>query len=217
MNVAAHKSWEGWTRRADQNARAGVSYQQAIADDRVPAPADLRQAFPLILDAPIDRARYVSEAFHRREIEGLWKHVWQFACREEEIPEPGDTVLYEIAGMSFMVVRGNDARIRAFRNTCLHRGTKLCAGDTSVAQFRCPFHGFTWSLEGALIDVPSRWDFPDLDDEATRLREVRVDSWGGFVFLNPDPDAEPLASYLEVIPAHFAGYLDYAEIGRAHV
>src|SRR5262245_20764342 len=123
MNAFARKPWEGWTRRADRSVRAGLTYQEAISADPVPSPEDLRQAFPLILEKPIDRERYVAESFHRREVQGLWKHVWQFACRLEELPEPGDTVLYEIAGMSFMVVRGNDGLIRAFRNTCLHRGT----------------------------------------------------------------------------------------------
>jgi phenylpropionate dioxygenase-like ring-hydroxylating dioxygenase large terminal subunit len=211
MNNVAQKSWQNWTRRADQGQRSGPTYQEAIANDRIAPPEDLRQAFPLILDNPVGRERYVSHAFHRREVEGLWRHVWQFACREEEIPEPGDTVVYEVAGASFLIVRGDDERIRAFRNTCLHRGTKLCTSDTSVARFRCPFHGFTWSLQGELIDVPSRWDFPDLDDEAARLREVRIGTWGGFVFINPDSKGASLEEFLEVMPRHFTGALDYSE------
>lgn len=211
MNKQSPKSWQNWTRRADQSARSGPSYQEAIAQDGIAPPDDLRQVFAEILDNPVDRHRYVSADFHQRELKGLWRHVWQFAAREEEIPEPGDTVVYEVAGASFLIVRGDDDRVRAFRNTCLHRGTKLCASDTSVSQFRCPFHGFTWSLEGDLIDVPSRWDFPDLDDAAARLREVRVEAWGGFLFINPDPDAEPLSSFLEVIPQHFSGFLDYGD------
>jgi phenylpropionate dioxygenase-like ring-hydroxylating dioxygenase large terminal subunit len=189
--------------------RGGVSYQQAIADDKVQAPPDIRQAFPLIIDKPITRDRYISESFHRREVMGLWPHVWQFACREEELVEAGDIVVYEIAGSSFLIVRGNDHRIRAFRNTCLHRGTKLCTTDTSVGQLKCPFHGFTWSLEGDLTYIPSRWDFPHLSNEAARLREVRIDTWGGFVFINPDKNAPPLLDYLEVIPQHFSGFMDY--------
>jgi phenylpropionate dioxygenase-like ring-hydroxylating dioxygenase large terminal subunit len=211
MNQSTHKSWKNWTRRADQNVQTGVSYQDAIRDDAIAPPEDLLQSFPAILSNEVDRARYIDPAFHKREIEALWRRVWQFACREEEIPEAGDTVVYEIAGSSFLVVRGNDDVIRAFRNTCMHRGTKLCAADTSVPKFRCPFHGFTWSLEGELIDVPSRWDFPHLDDDAARLREVRVELWGGFVFINPDPDAESLLSYLEVIPQHFTGFMDYSD------
>lgn len=211
MNVSVSDSWKDWTRRADQSVRAGMSYPEAVAGDRVAPPADLLQASPQILTRSIDRERYVSAAFHRRELEGLWPHVWQFACREEELPESGDIVVYEIANKSFLIVRGNDGRIRAFRNTCLHRGTKLCTGDTSVPQLRCPFHGFTWSLEGELIDVPSRWDFPDLDDEAARLREVRADAWGGFVFINEDRTAPGLLEYIEVIPQHFSGFMDYKD------
>jgi nitrite reductase/ring-hydroxylating ferredoxin subunit len=211
MNKFRHSSLENWTRRADQNVQVGPTYQEAIADDAIVPPEDLRQVFTASLNNDVGRERYISPDFHKREIQGLWRHIWQFACREEEIPEAGDTVLYEIAGASFMVVRGNDGQIRAFRNTCLHRGTKLCASDTSISQFRCPFHGLTWSLEGELIDVPSRWDFPDLTEQTGRLREVRSGTWGGFVFINPDPDGESLDSFLEVIPQHFTKYLDYSE------
>lgn len=150
----------------------------------------------------IDRNRYVDPAFHHLEVERLWSKVWQMACREEEIPEGGDVVVYDIADTSFIVTRTHMGEIRAFRNACLHRGTRLCDGDTSVRQFRCPFHGFTWSLEGELTEVPCRWDFPHVDDDSFRLPEALVGTWGGFVFINMDPDAAPLEDYLGVMADH---------------
>lgn len=201
-----------WERRADQTKRVGPRYHENLAADKILPPEDMRQPAPAAdLNFSFTRHRYVSQSFHEREVKGLWAHVWQMACREEEIPEEGDISVYEIAGSSFIIVRGDDSKIRAFRNTCKHRGMKLCAYDTSVDELRCPFHGFTWDLEGKLIDVPSRWDFPDLDEGATGLSEVQIGLWGGFVFINPDPDAPSLASYLEVLPEHFQGHLDHSE------
>jgi hypothetical protein len=79
----------------------------------------------------------------------------------------------------------------------------LCDGPTGHAEeFRCPFHGFTYSLEGKLTFLPGRWDFEHLDVENCALPQVRIGTWGGFVFVNLDPEAESLESYLEVLPDH---------------
>jgi nitrite reductase/ring-hydroxylating ferredoxin subunit len=201
-----------WLRRADQGRRVGADYHENLAEDKLLPPEDMRHPIGAHeLAFTFTRHRYVSRSFHDREVRGLWSHVWQMACREEEIPEAGDISVYEIAASSFLVVRGNDLKIRAFRNTCRHRGMKLCGEDTSVAKLRCPFHGFTWNLEGELIDVPMRWDFPDSIEKSGRLSEVQVGLWGGFVFINPDPEAPSLESSLEVLPEHLSGYLDHSQ------
>ena len=74
---------------------------------------------------PLSAARYTSPDFFRQEVEKMWPNVWQFAAREEELPEPGDVVVYENAGRSYLVVRQDDGSVRAFHNVCLHRGRKL--------------------------------------------------------------------------------------------
>jgi phenylpropionate dioxygenase-like ring-hydroxylating dioxygenase large terminal subunit len=79
-------------------------------------------------DGRVPKARYLSPEFARLEQERLWSRVWQIACREEELPEPGAFVEYEIGDQSILVVRGDDGAIRAFANACLHRGTRLGAG-----------------------------------------------------------------------------------------
>jgi phenylpropionate dioxygenase-like ring-hydroxylating dioxygenase large terminal subunit len=144
---------------------------------------------------------YVSRAHHEREMESLWGRVWQMACREDELRKPGDHVLYEIGVRSVIVVRDPEGELRAFHNVCLHRGRRLREGGGSVRQFRCPYHGFTWNLDGTLKAAPCAWDFPQVNPGDFGLKTVRVDTWGGFVFVNFDPGAPPLAEQLEDIPA----------------
>lgn len=161
--------------------------------------------------------RFLDTAFAAREKERLWKRVWQVACREEDIPEVGDRVVYAVADLSFVIVRSAETQFRAFRNACLHRGTRLCDGAGSGDSLRCPFHGWEWDLEGALRNVPSRWDFPDVTPEGYRLPQVKVGTWDGFVFINPDPDATPLARVLGVLPDHFSQWRFADRFTAVHV
>ena len=159
----------------------------------------------------IPKERYVSREFFDLEMERLWPRVWQIACREEEIPEVGDYVTYDIVEESIIVARVAPDRIAAYYNACRHRGRRLTDGCGHVRRFVCPFHGWKWNLAGENIDVLARdqWE-GTLTDEYLRLRQVKVDRWGGFVFINMDPDCEPLADYLgTVIPM-----LDPFEIDR---
>lgn len=192
--------------REESSARRspGPSYQELLDADSKPVPAILReQSSPALRTRQVPIERYLSRAFHDLEVERLWKRVWQMACREEEIPRVGDHVLYDIAGLSFIVVRSAPAEIRAFRNACLHRGRRLRDFDGRVDSFRCPFHGWTWKLDGTLAHVPCRWDLPHLERADAHLPEARVGTWGGFVFLNPDPQAPPLESHLGGLGRHF--------------
>lgn len=182
------------------------SYQDYLAQDSRPVPALLRPASPPdppLDSAPLEASRYTSREFFELECERLWPHVWQMACREEELPAVGSYVVYDIVDRSFIVMRGSDGRLHAFHNSCPHRGRQLLAGRGHVERIRCGFHGFTWSADGALQSLPCRWDFTHVPAQEWTLPEVRVDTWGGFVFLNMDAAAPPLADYLGVLPAHF--------------
>jgi phenylpropionate dioxygenase-like ring-hydroxylating dioxygenase large terminal subunit len=182
-------------------------YQQVVAADPGGAPALFTEySETRVACGTVPRAQYTSPEFAKLELERMWPRVWQVAGREEQIPEPGDCLLYESPGASLLVVRGEDMEIRAFYNSCRHRGMKLCSANTSVARIACPFHGFTWNLDGSLAHIPSKWDFPDLRETNMDLPAVRVGVWGGFVFINRDPDAVPLANYLGRLPAHFAAW-----------
>jgi len=160
---------------------------------------------------------YLSREVHDLEVERVWKRTWQMACREEEIPVVGDTLVYDIVGISLVLVRSAPGTIRAFYNSCLHRGRPLRDYPGRVNQLQCPYHGFTWSLDGELVSVPSPWDFPDLDRRELRLPEARVSCWGGFVFVNMDANAEPLATYLGELPSHFERWPLESRVKTVHV
>jgi nitrite reductase/ring-hydroxylating ferredoxin subunit len=197
---------------------SGVSYQQLLDTDRREVPEVLRIESPGDLgDDDISKDRYTSRAWHEREVERLWKRVWQFACREEQLPHVGSYVVYDIADRSFIVTRSAPGEIRAYYNACLHRGRQLKDHDGRCTEIRCPFHGFAWNLDGELSDIPARWDFQHVDDSAFALPQARVGTWGGFVFVNPDPEAEPLADFLGDLPRHFERWKLEDRYIEAHV
>jgi len=170
-------------------------------------PAVLREESPADLGSDdLPRDVYFSREIHDREVATMWSRVWQVTCREEDIPGIGDHVVYDIADESLIVVRTEPDRIRAFHNSCLHRGTRLRNQGGTVRELRCPFHGFTWNLDGALAEIPCRWDFPHVRDEDFQLPEARVETWGGFVFANFDLEAMPLIRYLDKVPVHFEAW-----------
>jgi phenylpropionate dioxygenase-like ring-hydroxylating dioxygenase large terminal subunit len=191
----------------DDIARGERFYQQLLNEESRSVPASLR-ATSVGFTEPVDiaPARYFDPGFHRLEVERVWGRVWQMACREEQIPEVGYSLVYEIADWSLIVVRTKPDEIRAFHNSCLHRGTQLRTASGRVTRFRCPYHGFTWNLDGTLHEIPCAWDFPQIDQANFCLPEAQVGTWGGFVFVNVDPQAVPLEEYLEDLPWHFADW-----------
>ncbi len=188
-------------------ATRGISYQQVLDGDRIePIPA-LRAVNEVVPPCrPIAIERYTSREFAGLEAERLWGDVWQFACRLEHLPDVGDHVLYEVGDLSLIVVRTGPAPtdIRAFHNACLHRGTTLVAGNGNAAMFKCPFHGFAWSLDGTFRGMPASWDFPDVDPATMGLPEAAVAVWQGFVFVHPGDDPEPFESFSAPLDEHFA-------------
>jgi len=202
-----------------RSRRAPVTYQELLDDDSRPVPAVLRRQSPLAggpTYVPVER--YTSEEFFKLEVDKLWRKVWQMACREEDIAEVGDSITYDIAGLSVLVVRSAPERFQAFHNVCLHRGRRLSDHGTHCSRdFRCPFHGFAWHLDGTLKQVPSAWDFPHVTPEAFGLPEVRVGRWGGFVFINLDPHCGSLEDHLGELPDHFSRWPLEDRYKQAHV
>src|SRR5689334_160907 len=174
--------------------RGEAFVQRVFDEDRGTVPAALRDT-SFVDPGPmtVDPDCYTSQAYHDLEVERMWSRVWQMACREEDIANVGDYVVYDIADTSLIVTRSAPDRIQAFHNSCLHRGNQLKSGSGNSKELRCNYHGFTWELDGSLARIPCQWDFPDLEPAKLRLPEVRVDTWGGFVFVNLDENAEPLA------------------------
>lgn len=178
----------------------GPSYHDLLDADTHQVPAFLRaQGRSDFGVADIPARFYLDPAVVALEKEHLWKRVWQFACRTEAVRTPGDTAVYDIADLSIVIVRGRDRVLRGFYNACLHRGRQLRQSGGPVGELACQFHGFCWNLQGELARVPARWDFPQVTEDGFALPQVRVDTWGGFVFVCLDPDQVPLADYLGVL------------------
>lgn len=160
-------------------------------------------------DRTISPAEFTSQEFHLLETEGLWSRVWQVACRANDVPKVGDFIEYEIAGLSVVVVRDANSQLKAFRNACRHRGTALVTGAGNYSCFVCPFHGWTYDLDGGLVSIPAKWDFPSLDSADKGLTPVLVDVFDGWVFVNLDLGAEPLSAHLgETISRHLQVHPD---------
>lgn len=184
----------------------GPSVQEILSStgEKVPYPLDF-ESYKFLGTEDIDVSRYTSREFFQKEMDRMWTRTWQWACREEHIPEPGDYSVYDIGPYSFIVMRGEDGKIRAFYNACLHRGTMLAGNGEcgSVPQLTCPYHGWSWNTDGSLKEIPSAWDFAHVECEKLSLPEIRVETWGGFVFINMDPDAKPLQEYISPLDEHF--------------
>jgi len=147
----------------------------------------------------IPAERYYDEEFFRLEQERFWPHVWQMACRLEEIPQIGDYVEYTILDKSVIVVRTRDG-VKAFHNACRHRGVRLVNGPGTCGKqgFVCPFHGWRWNSEGENTFVFGREIFSEelLDRAEIDLAPCRVELWGGCAFINFDDNAAPLLDCL---------------------
>lgn len=150
--------------------------------------------------------RYYDRDYARLEHEKVLLKTWQFAAREEDIPNVGDRVPFDLGASSFIIVRSGADEFKSFFNSCRHRGTMLCTKKESGDLIRCPVHGWEWNPDGSLSKIPSWWDFPGMTKAEGALREVRVGRWGGNIFINADPDAPSLETELGVIPEHFANY-----------
>ncbi|MES2260299.1 MAG: aromatic ring-hydroxylating dioxygenase subunit alpha [Pseudomonadota bacterium] len=182
----------------------GVSWNTLADNDSRDVPQFLRKdAYRNLGCEPLSTERYTSAAFFQREIDKMWPNVWQFAAREEDLLNPGDVVVYENAGRSYLVTRQADGSVRAFHNVCLHRGRKLRTASGSVGEFKCPYHGFSWKLDGALKNIPSRWDFEHIEDSAMHLPEAQVGRWGGYIFIKENAGGETLEQFLAPLPEHF--------------
>jgi phenylpropionate dioxygenase-like ring-hydroxylating dioxygenase large terminal subunit len=180
-----------------------------LENERQPAllPEAFRKSAP-VPDGPekVPVARYFDRSYHELEVEHIWKKCWQMVCREDDIPDVGDYYLYEIASLQYLVVRTAPGEIKAHVNACLHRGRQLrdCSGKKAT-EFRCPYHGWQWNLDGSLRVITAEWDFPGVRAEVCQLPGAQVAVWGGFVFINPDPHAESFEDYAgPQMLAHYA-------------
>jgi phenylpropionate dioxygenase-like ring-hydroxylating dioxygenase large terminal subunit len=149
---------------------------------------------------------YTSEEFHQFEKEAVYAKEWLCVGRADQVPEPGDYYAITIADEPLLVVRGADGEVRVLSAVCQHRGMVVAEGKGSCSKFTCPYHHWSYALDGRLLGAPameravafSKADYP--------LPSLKVELWQGFVFCSMDPDAAPLApglAELDPLLAHF--------------
>ena len=185
----------------------GMSYTDMLEGDTRRAPDYLfEETHPDMPTDPLSVEPYISEEFARLERERMWPNVWLFAARVDEIPEAGDTVVFDINDKSFLIVRQQDGAIRAFWNACLHRGRKLRTKGGKTPNLRCNFHGFTWNNDGSLKEIPCAWDFKHLEGKDMSLPEVRVNVWQGFVMITENEQIPDFAEWLGSPATHYERY-----------
>jgi len=136
----------------------------------------------------------------RVEQERIFARSWQYATRAELVAEAGSMTPAWAGALPVLVVRGRDGELRAFVNVCRHRGHVLCQADARRETIQCPYHAWTYDLDGTLRNAPRAEREDAFDREALSLVPVSAEAWGPFVFVNPDRDAEPLASALGELP-----------------
>jgi phenylpropionate dioxygenase-like ring-hydroxylating dioxygenase large terminal subunit len=152
---------------------------------------------------------YADPAVLRVEQQRIFARSWQYAARLDQLAEPGRLTTAFAGTLPVVLARARDGELRGFVNVCRHRGHPLCEGDARRETIQCPYHAWTYGLDGSLRSAPRSDREPGFDASALGLVPVSVDTWGPFVFVNPDLEAAPLADHLGDLPARLAeGGLD---------
>ena len=187
----------------DESFRAPSSVRRRKRMTDLEAKADVGEELSEPMTIGVEA--YISEDYARAERDKLWRKVWQQVGRVEEIPEVGGYLTYDILDDSIIVVRTGPNEFTAHHNVCMHRGRRLVdtpdgaknACGKARKSFVCGFHGWTYGLDGACTHIREQDDWKGaLTPQNTHLAPVQVDTWGGWLFINMDPDWEPLADYL---------------------
>jgi phenylpropionate dioxygenase-like ring-hydroxylating dioxygenase large terminal subunit len=180
------------------------TYQDLLHNEPLAVPESLKlNSLTDLGCSPLDVECYLSRDYYELEKQRLWPRVWQAVCRETEVAEPGDFYSHQIADINVLVVRTEQGCLRAYPNACLHRGRQLKTGSGSSRELKCPYHGFTWNLNGQFRGAPCQWDFPHIDQQSFGLPSLRVETWGGWVFVNQSADAPSLRDHLGEMVDHF--------------
>jgi len=161
---------------------------------------------PLLEASALPGWCYTSETFFQAELTEIHRRTWCFVGRVEELA-PGDWRAIETVGGPALLVRDGAGTLRAFANICRHRGSILCEGHGhNASALVCPYHAWSYGLDGRLIGAPDMQRTLDFDRAAHGLLPIRLETWGGFVFLNYDDTAPSLLDHLGTLPAVLAGH-----------
>jgi len=150
---------------------------------------------------------YTDERIFRVEMERFYFGMWVCAGRNEQVAEKGQYFLVEVAGESVIVTRDGSGEVRAFYNVCRHRGTRMCveAEGTFAGRIQCPYHGWTYGLDGKLLGAP-HMEAGEFRREDYPLHEVKAEIWDGHIFLHLGKEARPLREQLLNLPEKFAAW-----------
>jgi len=153
----------------------------------------------------LGRDYFVSDEIWRAEHEKIFYRSWMLAGHVSQLEQPGSYFLFELGSESVIVLRDHDGELRAFHNHCRHRGSKLCreAQGTLGKAIQCPYHAWTFGLDGALRNVPTMSEVPGFDPANYPLHQVALESWQGFLFVNLSPDPQPFAEALPGLAERF--------------
>jgi choline monooxygenase len=166
---------------------------------------DLRR--PLLEASGLPPSCYHDPAFYRAELEQLFGRGWHIVGRVDQIPMPGDYLAAAIGEAGIVAVRDQDGAVRIFANACRHRGMPLVAAGTgNLRAFRCPYHSWTYGLDGALKGAGGMEEARGFRVEDFPLQPVRSGEWGGFLFASLDEAAPPLSDWLGDLPERLAHY-----------
>jgi phenylpropionate dioxygenase-like ring-hydroxylating dioxygenase large terminal subunit len=160
---------------------------------------------------------YWSQEWFDREQDAIFSRTWHLVASEDELAEPGRFVTYTAGRDPLVVVRDGDGNLRAFHNLCRHRGMPLVEGcGQQPTGLVCPYHFWNFGLDGALRKVPQPEQFPDLDVAEWGLLPASVDTWGGLVFVHPDPEVGSMDAWLGDLPDNIGSYRPelLEEVGR---
>ena len=161
---------------------------------------------------PFDVARalpgwcFTSEAFYERELRRMFMRTWNCIGHVDRIPNPGDYLAVEFARVPIVVVRDETGAVRAFSNSCRHRGSVIAEGEGNISALKCPYHNWTYALDGTLIGMPHVRDDINCKMSDNDLIPVRLETWAGMMFVNFDPESAGLADWLGDLPAKCAVY-----------
>jgi choline monooxygenase len=174
---------------------------------------------PLLEAETLPTQCYLSEEFYRREVDTIFMKGWNLLGRVDYVKQPGDYFTRTLVGISLIIMRGADRKIRAFVNACRHRGTMLLEGAGQVDCVRCPYHGWSYNQDGSLRSFFKMDDAKNLDPKEFGLVEVKLETWQGFIFVNFDSNSGTLAQSLGKLGEHTDSYNweDMVTVGHREV
>ena len=158
---------------------------------------------PLLEASTLSPYCYTSDVFFQREIEQIFLKQWQFVAHQDQIPETGQYLCYDGPGGSLIIIRTADNEIKAFANSCRHRGSQLLSGSGQCKRIVCPYHSWVYQTDGQLIRTPGMDTTMDFERADYPLIEFPVESWDGYIFINYDKNPPSFRNHIGNMPETF--------------